>query len=121
MLRSVTPQLRIADWASSRRFYVDGLGFSVEWEHRFEPSLPVFVKLTRDGVALFLSEHRDDCEFGGAAYFDVDDVDSLHGLLRTRGFEVEPPRNQPWGRREMMVVDEDGNRLRFANEAIAAP
>jgi uncharacterized glyoxalase superfamily protein PhnB len=28
---------------------------------------------------------------------------------------LEPPEEAPWGVREMMVVDPDGNRLRFAN------
>ncbi|WP_369374059.1 glyoxalase superfamily protein [Promicromonospora sp. Populi] len=32
--------LRIQDETYAREFYVDYLGFSVEWEHRFEPGLP---------------------------------------------------------------------------------
>jgi hypothetical protein len=51
-----------------RSLYADGLGFTVDWEHRFEPGFPVFAKLTRDGLSRFLSEHAGDCKVGGAAY-----------------------------------------------------
>lgn len=112
----VTPQFRMTDWPTSRRFYEAGLGFEVEWEHTFEPGFPVFAKVTLAGMALFLTEHTGDCEVGGAAYLVVDDVDALHAEFVTRGIApAEPPEDAPWGRREMMVVDPDGNRLRFAN------
>ncbi len=29
--------LRITDYATSKGFYVDGLGFQIDWEHRFKP------------------------------------------------------------------------------------
>jgi hypothetical protein len=47
-------------WERTRAFYVDGLGFAVEWEHRFEPGFPVFTQVSRDGLALFLAEHEGD-------------------------------------------------------------
>jgi uncharacterized glyoxalase superfamily protein PhnB len=112
----VFPQLRITNWKRSHRFYVDGLGFTVDWEHRFEPHLPVFAQLTRDGLSLFLSEHSGDCQVGGAAYFVVDDVDVLYHEISGKGVvPAEPPSDTPWGSREMSVIDPDGNRLRFAN------
>jgi catechol 2,3-dioxygenase-like lactoylglutathione lyase family enzyme len=36
-LGKTTPILRIFDEAKAREFYVDFLGFKVDWEHRFEP------------------------------------------------------------------------------------
>ena len=36
-LGRITPILRIFDEAKAREFYVDFLGFKVDWEHRFEP------------------------------------------------------------------------------------
>jgi catechol 2,3-dioxygenase-like lactoylglutathione lyase family enzyme len=112
----VFPQLRITNWKRTHQFYVDGLGFSVDWEHRFEPGFPVFAQLTREGLSLFLTEHSGDCQVGGAAYFVVDDVDALHAEIRSRGLQPkETPANTPWGTREMTILDPDGNRLRFAN------
>src|SRR2546428_9950147 len=67
MRQRAFPQLRMTNWKRTRAFYVDGLGFTVDWEHRFEPGLPVFAQLTRDGLSLFLTEHSGDCLPGGAA------------------------------------------------------
>ena len=116
MEQRVFPQLRMTNWTKTRHFYVDGLGFEVDWEHRFEPGFPVFTQLTREGLSLFLSEHSGDCQVGGAAYFVVNDVDALYLEISRRGIQPEElPANTPWGTREMIVVDPDGNRLRFAN------
>jgi len=93
------------------------MGFSVDWEHRFEPGFPLFAQLNRAGQLLFLSEHRGDCEPGGAVYFIVDDVDALHQAFVASAAEVlRAPADVPWGGREMMVIDPDGNRLRFATQ-----
>jgi uncharacterized glyoxalase superfamily protein PhnB len=108
----------MTNWERTRAFYADGLGFTVDWEHRFEPGFPVFAQLTRDGLSLFLSEHAGDCQVGGAAYFVVDDVDALFRDIQARGITPdEPPEDAPWGTREMNILDPDGNRLRFANPA----
>lgn len=115
MSQRVTPQLRSTNWQRTRAFYEEGLGFRVEWEHRFEPGFPVFAQVTRNGLSLFLTEHAGDCQVGGAAYIIVDDVDALYREITARGVNVlEPPDNAPWGGREMSVLDPDGNRLRFA-------
>lgn len=122
MAQRVTPQLRMTDWARTRAFYVDGLGFSVDWEHRFEPGFPVFAQVTRAGLSLFLTEHAGDCQPGGAAYLVVDDLDALFREISERGVRpTEPPADTPWGTREMTVVDPDGNRLRFGDLVKAEP
>ena len=106
----------MTNWGRTRQFYVNGLGFAVDWEHRFEPGFPVFAQLTREGLSLFLTEHAGDCQTRGAAYFVVDDVDALYRECCDRGIQpVQPPAETPWRRREMTIVDPDGNKLRFAN------
>jgi catechol 2,3-dioxygenase-like lactoylglutathione lyase family enzyme len=103
----------MTDWKRSREFYVAGLGFSVDWTHQFEPNFPVFASLTRDGMSIFLTEHAGDCRVGGAVYFYVD-VDALFAEITGRGMKpLEPPEDSPWNTREMLLVDPDGNRLRF--------
>ena len=66
MLGAVTPILRIFDEAKARQFYVDYLGFKVDWEHRFAPDLPLYLQIARDGCVLHLSEHHGDCCPGAA-------------------------------------------------------
>jgi catechol 2,3-dioxygenase-like lactoylglutathione lyase family enzyme len=115
MIQTVTPQFRITDARRSLAFYVDGLGFQVDWEHRFEPGFPVFMQLTRAGQSIILTEHAGDCQVGGAAYFVIPDVDASYNDFLARGVvPTHPPATMPWGQREMVVTDPDGNRLRFA-------
>jgi uncharacterized glyoxalase superfamily protein PhnB len=115
--QTVIPQLRITSASNSLEFYVHGLGFTVDWQHQFEPGFPLFLQLTRSAQTIFLTEHTGDCEVGGAVYFVVPDVDHCFAEFSSRGVKLaEPPTNTPWGTREMVVTDPDGNRLRFASE-----
>ena len=111
----VFPQLRVRDWKRAHQFYVEGLGFQVDWTHQFEAGFPVFAQVSREGRALFLTEHAGDCEPGGAAYLVLDDLDAFYHEVLQRGIvQPEPPSEAPWGRREMHLLDPDGYRLRFA-------
>jgi len=38
-MQQVVPALRITNYVRSKAFYVDGLGFHIDWEHRFDESL----------------------------------------------------------------------------------
>ncbi|MET0542634.1 MAG: glyoxalase superfamily protein, partial [Variovorax sp.] len=46
---SAVPILRIFDEAKAREFYVGFLGYKVDWEHRFEPGLPLYSQVSRGG------------------------------------------------------------------------
>jgi catechol 2,3-dioxygenase-like lactoylglutathione lyase family enzyme len=110
----VIPTLRITDETATRAFYVDGLGFSVDWSHRFEPQFPVLLQVSRDGMTFYLSQHVMDCAVGGLIHLFVDRVDDWYGELQRKGVAIEmPPTDQPWGLREMHLLDPDGNRLRI--------
>ncbi|MEN4903895.1 VOC family protein [Luteimonas sp. TWI1437] len=114
MRQTVIPQLRMTDAARSLAFYA-ALGFRVDWVHRFEPGLPLFAQLTRDGQTLFLSGHAGDGTVGGAVYFKVPDVDACAHAFAAAGVAIlQPPHDTDWGTREMLLVDPDHNRLRFA-------
>jgi uncharacterized glyoxalase superfamily protein PhnB len=118
--QTVIPQLRIISASASLPFYTQGLGFAVDWQHQFEPGFPRFLQLSREGQTIFLTEHTGDCEVGGAVYFVVPDVDACFRRFSAGAVKVtEPPQDTPWGAREMMVTDPDGNRLRFATRMAA--
>ncbi|HEY8154406.1 MAG TPA: glyoxalase superfamily protein [Myxococcota bacterium] len=111
-VQQVFPTLRITDYARSRRFYVEGLGFRIDWENRFDARDPVFMQVTRDGLSLYLSEHAADGGVGGLVHLYVPDVDAWHRELAGRGVEIAlPPRDQAWGNRDMRILDPDGNQL----------
>jgi catechol 2,3-dioxygenase-like lactoylglutathione lyase family enzyme len=116
MEQTVIPQLRITEAKRSLQFYVDGLGFEIDWQHQFEPGYPLFFSLTRSGQTIFLSEHTGDCEVGGAVYLVVPDVDACRDEFVNRGIDVPKPHDTPWDTREFLLKDPDGNRLRFASD-----
>ncbi|BDZ48721.1 glyoxalase [Frondihabitans sucicola] len=75
---SPVPVIRIQDHATAYDFYVEYLGFAVQWEHRFEPELPLYARLARSGVVIDLSEHYGDGTPGSAVWIPVRDVEALH-------------------------------------------
>ena len=118
MAQTVIPQLRITQAARSLAFYVDQLGFAVDWQHQFEPDFPLFLQISRAGQTLFLTEHSADAEPGGAVYFQVPDAAACHATFTARGLpsNTNAPAPTPWGTLEFLLTDPDGNRLRFASE-----
>ena len=109
------PILRIFDEARAREFYVDYLGFTVDWEHRFEPSLPLYMQVSRGGMSLHLSGHHGDCTPGSAVYIRTTGIKELHAELTSKNYPNLRPglEHAPWNSLEMELTDPFGNRLRF--------
>ena len=110
-----TPILRIFDEAKAKAFYAGFLGFSIDWEHRFEPGLPLYMQVSRGGCVLHLSEHHGDCSPGAAVRIDATNLDAFHAELVSKDYKYARPEieDTPWQTREMSVRDPFGNRLTF--------
>jgi len=115
LTKRVTPILRIFDAAKAREFYVGFLDFSVDWEHRFAPDMPLYLQISREGLVLHLTEHHGDCSPGSAMRIEIDDVDALQQELMAKQYSYARPgvADMPWGSRDMSVTDPFGNRLTF--------
>lgn len=113
-ISAAIPILRIFSVDKAKEFYVGFLGFSIDWEHRFEPALPLYAQVRRSGLTLHLSEHHGDATPGSTVFVPVDDIDSLHAELlgKTYGYARPGVQTVGWGRL-MEVADPFGNRLRF--------
>jgi uncharacterized glyoxalase superfamily protein PhnB len=119
-LERCVPTFRVRDAAAAARYFCEQLGFTKDWEHRFEPGLPLFVSVSRDGVALHLSEHTGDGPLEARVYVYVQDPRALYDELRSRGARiVKQPELQSYGTLEFIVEDLDGNRIRFG-KAVSA-
>jgi catechol 2,3-dioxygenase-like lactoylglutathione lyase family enzyme len=116
------PLLRVFDVAKTREFYVDFLGFRIDWEHRFEPGAPLYMQVSRDSCVLHLTEHHGDCSPGATVFVRVTGLDDFHREITATGYRFMRPsvERAPWHARLMEVVDPFGNRLRF-NEDIRPP
>lgn len=116
-LSHTTPIFRIFDETKAREFYVDFLGFTVDWEHRFEPGMPLYMQVSRGGCLIHLSEHHGDCCPGAAVRIQVEKLDAFAEELRDKQYKHCRPgvHTMPWGSRDMTVQDPFGNRLTFTN------
>jgi hypothetical protein len=83
-MQRTIPILHIDNYELAKNFYVDWLGFKIDWEFRFEPTFPVYRQISRDGLLLHLSEHKGDNPGGLVCHVEVDDLDALVGEWRGR-------------------------------------
>jgi len=111
MPEQLAPILRVADAEAAVAWYAR-LGFVKEWEHRFEPGLPLYVGIARGELRMHLSEHTGDARPGTLLYLTVDDFDALAASLGVTAID-----DMPWGR-DFEVVDPDGNRLRIGSPSL---
>ena len=119
-LGPATPILRIFDEAAARAFYIGWLGFREDFTHRFAPDMPLYLGVLRGGVSLHLTEHHGDTTSGTRLRIAVDDIDAFYADLCSRPYSRQrpdpPPREQPWGERDVTLTDPFGNRLTFVQE-----
>ncbi len=116
-LCKVTPILRVFDEVKTREFYLDFLGFSVDWEHRFDDGLPLYMQISKGDCVLHLSEHHGDCCPGAAMRIETDNIDAFSQELNDKIYQNARPgvQEMPWGSRDMAIADPFGNRLVFTN------
>ena len=118
-LGPAVPILRSFDEARTRSFYLDFLGFELEFEHRFDATAPLYLGVRKGDCILHLSEHYGDGSPGSAVRIEVDDVTSYIQQLREKGFgNANPgvPEPTPWGTLEIMIQDPASNRLTFYSD-----
>jgi catechol 2,3-dioxygenase-like lactoylglutathione lyase family enzyme len=115
-LKRTIPILRMFDVAKAREFYLDYLGFAVDFEHRFHDGAPLFMGISRDGLTLYLSEHHGDGSPGAHIVVDIEGVDDLHRELQEKKYKYMNPgiRDQEWGTRELTVYDPCNNHITFS-------
>jgi len=109
------PILRIFDLGKAKEFYVDYLGFAVDWEHRFGPGLPVYMQISRGDLTLHLSEHHGDCTPGSTVFVITTGLREFHREISAKRYPKLRPgiERMPWNADVMEVVDPFGNRIRF--------
>lgn len=113
--KQTIPVFRIFDLAKAREFYVDWLGFTVDWEHRYEENMPVYMQISRDNLVIHLTEHHGDCCPGAKLFVHTDQVEELHREITERNYRYNRPGlgKAPWNALCFEVVDPFGNRIIF--------
>jgi catechol 2,3-dioxygenase-like lactoylglutathione lyase family enzyme len=107
----VAPGVPVADMDRALRFYRDVLGFDVQ----FTNGSPISFAVLKQGDAeLHLSVQP--AKAGSLhAHLMVDDLDAVHERLQQGAATIrQPPKVQPWGLRDIVIADPDGNTFEIA-------
>lgn len=96
---TAVPMPRIVDVPSAHEFYLDYLGFTLEWKHRFKPGMPLYTRIRRDDLVIDLSEHHGDGTPGSGVWVPVTDVHALHRELSAKNY----PRRRPLSQRHLLL------------------
>jgi catechol 2,3-dioxygenase-like lactoylglutathione lyase family enzyme len=115
--------LNVRDLGAMKRFYVDLLGFEVEWEPDPEN---IYLSSGLDNLALH-SVGRPPSAAGspldhlGLIVRKADDVDQWAAFLEDRGITlIARPRTHRDGARSCYVLDPDGNRIQIIHHPTIA-
>jgi uncharacterized glyoxalase superfamily protein PhnB len=116
--QQIIPILRIFDAAKAKEFYVGYLGFTINWEHRFEPALPLYMEVQRSDFRIHLTEHHGDACPGANCYVRMTGILEFHAELAARNYGYLRPgvETTEWNARMMEVIDPFGNRIRFSED-----
>ncbi|MGN6284918.1 MAG: glyoxalase superfamily protein [Afipia sp.] len=112
----VIPILRMFDVAKAREFYLGYLGFAVDFEHRFEPDLPLFMQVSRGDARLYLSEHHGDGSPGCHVTIEMSGIADYHAELAAKNYRYMRPglERQSWGATTVTVYDPFSNHITFS-------
>ena len=107
-----SPILRVNNLNKSLKYYVQVLGFTIDWEYP-----RIIASVSRGKSNLMLAE-GDQGNPGSWVWIGVGDVQKLQEEYVGAGAIIrQPPTNFSWAC-EMQVQDPDGNVLRFGSDSL---
>lgn len=111
----VIPILRIFDYQKTIEFYIDWLGFKIDWEHKFHKDAPIYIQISKEEMTLHLTEHHGDCTPGAKVFIQCKGLKEFHKNLKKKRYKYNNPgiQNAPWKDLCMEVTDPFRNKLVF--------
>ncbi len=109
------PIFRMFSLEKAKEFYLDYLGFHLDWEHKFREVAPVYMQVSRAGLVLHLSEHYGDGTPGSAIYVQMEGVEEFHRELTAKNYGYLRPGldRTEWNTVQLNITDPFGNHIRF--------
>ncbi len=126
IITAAEPQLFVSDMAASCDFFAGKLGFAVAFTYG-EP--PFYAQVMRGGARLNLRHvdrpvidaalrDREELLSASLTVEGAEEIKALYAELQTAGVTFfQTLKQQPWGARDFIVKDPDGNLLLFAGPA----
>jgi hypothetical protein len=116
---SITPIFRIFDIALAQSFYIDYLGFQLDWQHQFGENFPLYLQVSKDDCIIHLSEHFGDASPHSAIRIYWENLSLLHAELGAKNFKFAKPQIEKtdWETLELTITDPFSNRIIFWEDA----
>ncbi|MEJ5992859.1 glyoxalase superfamily protein [Pedobacter sp. Du54] len=117
-ISKVIPVLRIFDYEKAIEFYVNWLGFTIDWEHRFEDNAPIYMRISLNNMVLHLSEHHGDCSPGSSVFVECEELKAYHETLINKKYKYNRPGLEKtfYGTWAVTVNDPFYNKIIFNEE-----
>ena len=116
---AVIPQLSVTSVEKSIEYYTTVLGFTKIFDWPADEENKTYGVIQKGEATVHLSEDEQGPR-GIMVYYelkDVDVVDKLHEQYKAAGAKIkQPPTDEVWGMREMLVEDIDGHIMRIGAE-----
>ena len=115
MASNLYPVLVVPDLKAACAFYQESFGSALLWEFGDPPG---YAALSFGDVEIHLAEDasvaiRQDRTW---IYLVVDDIEELYQRYLDAGVQMEgPPKEQPWGMREIVATDLNGFRYHIGS------
>lgn len=111
----VIPVIRVFDYEKAKEFYIEWLGFTVNFEHSFHDGAPKYIEVERGGVTLHLSEHHGDATPGSQTFIWCTGIKEYHEELIGKNYKFNRPGLEEtfYEARAFTVHDPFGNRICF--------
>ena len=119
MLKQAIPNVFVKDFQAALAYYTGPLGFHALFVYG---EIPFYAHVARDEAILAIRRVAGpviDHTAGEdllSAFIEVSDANALHDSLRAAGAQIrQPPRDEPWDMRSLIVSDLEGNLICFAS------
>ncbi|MFS0638377.1 glyoxalase superfamily protein [Mesobacillus foraminis] len=114
----IIPIFRIFDIEKTHSFYIEYLGFKMDWKHQYAENMPFYFQVSLNNAVLHLSEHHGDASPGSAIRIKIKGLKSYHSLLTEKEYPYSKPavEKTPWNTNELTVIDPFSNKITFYEE-----
>lgn len=89
----IIPVFRIFDYSKAIEFYVNWLGFTINWKHFFDDNSPIYLEIELNEVLLHLSEHHGDGTPGSRVFVrNFKNLREFHQEISEKNYKFNRPR-----------------------------
>lgn len=108
------PTFRINDYEKAIGFYIDLLGFNIDWEHRFGKTEPIYMQISKNGLVLHLSEN-ERFKTGVIVFVETKGIEKFRKSILDGKSKRQIPEilTTNWKTKQLEIEDPFGNLLRF--------